>query len=129
MGVPVDEAVAHELTLDRGHGADHPWIVGREETDEWDHQQTRIQSLRAVELGEGVELDIEALLADLPVDLGAGRAPPVGRAVPAEALDGLNAAVERDPSHHLRVCEVPARAAYFPDAFVGLLPGVFEIAE
>ena len=32
------------------------------------------------------------------------------------------AAVERDPGHHLRVGEVPARAAHLPDALVGLVP-------
>ena len=124
--VAVDETVAHELTLDRGDGADHAWVVGGEETDERDHQQTRVQSLRAVELGEGIELDVETLLADLPMDLGADRAPPFDGPLLSEALDSLDAAVESDPSHHLRVREVPPRAAYFPDAFVGLLPGVLE---
>ena len=35
-------------------------------------------------------------------------------------LDGLDRAVERHPGHHLRVREVPARAAHLPDAFVRL---------
>jgi hypothetical protein len=32
-----------------------------------------------------------------------------------EALDRLDAAIERDPRHHLRVCEVPLRAAGLED--------------
>ena len=41
--------------------------------------------------------------------------------------DGLDAAVERDPGHHLRVGEVAARPAHLPDPLVGLVPAPLEV--
>jgi hypothetical protein len=49
------------------------------------------------------------------VDLLAQAAPAVDGAAQTESLDRLDGAVERDPSHHLQVREVTARAAHFPD--------------
>src|SRR6185312_17520830 len=47
----------------------------------------------------------------------------------AELLGALDAAVEGDPHHRLRVGEVPGLAAHFPDAAVGLLPDRLEMGE
>src|SRR5919197_64707 len=118
-----------EQPLDRRHRADHARIVGGQEADERDHEQAGVDPLRAVEADERVELGVEALAEHLVVDLRAHAAPAVDRAGAAEALDGLHAAVERDPGHHLRVREVAARPAHLPDSFVGLLPRVLEVAE
>src|SRR5204862_1416346 len=87
--------------LDRSDRADHPRVRRGQEPDKWDHQQARVEPLRAVEARERVELGVEAAPADLLVDRRAGVAPTVGGAVAAEALDGLDAAAERDPRHHL----------------------------
>src|SRR5262249_8772270 len=43
-----------------------------------------------------------------------------------EALHALHGAVERDPRHHLRVRERPARAPDLPDALVVLSPRGFD---
>ena len=53
--------------------------------------RSSVQALRAIELGEGIELDVETLLADLPMDLGVNRAPPFdGRHRPETARDLTN---------------------------------------
>src|SRR5919198_102574 len=52
--VALDEAGADELALDCRHRADHARVVGREEADERDHEQARVDPLRAVEADEGL---------------------------------------------------------------------------
>ena len=44
----------------------------------------------------------------------------------SKLFDTLDGAIHRDPRHHLRMGELPSRAADFPDAFVRLLPIGFE---
>src|SRR5437868_10722608 len=85
--VALDEAVADELALDRRHRADHPRVVGRQKADERDHEQARIDALRAVEADERVELGVESAPEHLVVDLGPHLTPPLDRAGAAEALD------------------------------------------
>jgi hypothetical protein len=63
------------------------------------------------------------------VDLTTDFAPAVDRSVPAEPFHRLHAAIERDPRHHLRVGEMAARPAHFPDPFIRLLPRVLEVAQ
>ena len=125
-----DEAVVHELALDRLDGAEHPRVVGGQEADERDHQQAGVESLRAVGLHEGVALGVEAAArrprAWISSRIARQR---VDGPVEPEPLDRLDRAVERDPGHHLRVGEVPARAAHLPDALVGLVPGRLEELE
>src|ERR671931_264589 len=86
--VALHEAVADELPLDRRHRADHARVVGRQEADERDHEQARVEALRAVEADEGVELGVESLAEHLVVDLRPHPAPPVDRPAAVEALDG-----------------------------------------
>ena len=74
-------------------------------------------------------MSVEPVSADLVVDVVAQRAPTFERPVQAEALDGLDRAVDGDPGHDLRMGELPARAAHFPDPLVGLAPGDFEEIE
>src|SRR5205823_10790964 len=88
-----------------------------------------VEPLRAVRLGEGIQLDVEALLADLAVDRCADLPPALDRPRAAEPLDRLDAAIERDPGHHLRMGEVAPWAAHLPDSLVGFLPRVLEKAE
>ena len=66
---------------------------------------------------------IESLLADLLVDRVAQQAPALDRAVHLKVLHRLDRPVQGDPGHHLRVGEVPPRAAHLPDALVRALPG------
>ena len=69
---------------------------------------------------------VEALVADLAVDLRSQRTPSVDRAVEPELLDGLDGPVYGHPRHHLGVGEVAAGATDLPDALVGLAPLSFE---
>src|ERR1700730_2361196 len=64
--------------------------------------------------------------ADLRVDLVANLPPPIDRGLVTRVLRHLHAAVEGDPAHHLRMREVPARPAYFPNPLVGLVPALVE---
>ena len=85
---------------------------------------------RAVGLDERAALGVEALAADLVVDLVA-EALASGRRGPSrpKRSTALTRPVERDPRHHLRVGEVPPRAAHLPDPLVGLLPARLEEVE
>ncbi|GJE46333.1 hypothetical protein AEGHOMDF_5536 [Methylobacterium soli] len=93
-----------------------------------DQQQARVEALRAVILHEAVEFRIEALLADLPVDLVPDLDPTLDRC--GRSIAGLREAADRpvegDPGHHLRVHEVLAPAAHLPDALVRLAPRLSE---
>ena len=116
------EAVAHQLRLDRGDGAAHTDVAGRQEVDERDHQQARVELRAAVCLHERVSIRVEAVGADVVVDLLAHLAPFLQRSLTAELLDRAYRAIERHPRHYLRMSEVLARPAHLPQAFVGLAP-------
>ena len=79
--VALDEAVAHQLPLDRRDRAHDPRVVRGEEADDRHQQQARVEPRRAVGLHERAELRVEPLAADLVVDLVAERAPALDRAV------------------------------------------------
>ena len=67
--VPEHEAVLHQLAPNRLERAAHPRIVGRQEPEERDRQQARVESLRVVVLDERAELLVVAALEHLRVDL------------------------------------------------------------
>src|SRR5438094_5776160 len=104
-------------------------MVGSEETHQRYQKQARIKLRRAIRLHEGVALCVEARFADLRVDRVTQLPPMLDRTVEPEILDRFHRPVERYPSHHLGMGEVPLRPAYFPDAFIGLLPIRFEEAQ
>ena len=56
-------------------------------------------------------------------------APAIERSGELEFLGQPDRAIEGDPGHHLRMREVPARAADFPDPFVRFLPERLEAAD
>ena len=79
------------------------------------------RSVAAVGLHEGVARGVEAAWRrPRRGSRRAARASASTRPVEPEALDVLDRAVERHPRHHLRVGEVPPRAAHLPDALVRL---------
>ena len=128
--VSTDEAVGDEPLLDRLDGADDARVIGRQEADRCEHEQARVEQLRAVVLGERVELRVEALLADLRVDFVAQLPPMVHRSLRQDAvLRQRDGAVEGHPGHDLRMGEVPPRAADLPDPVVGLAPHLLEVIE
>ena len=51
------------------------------------------------------------------------------RRLEAESFGALDAAIERDPSHHFRENVVPALAAPLPDAVIGLVPDLGEMFQ
>src|SRR5262245_59871849 len=116
------EAIGREATADGLDGSEHARILRRKESDERNHQEARVEQLRAVVLQEGAELPIEPVLAHVRVDRGADVSPALDGAVEPEALHRFDGTIERDPRHHLRVRERPARTANLPDALIGFLP-------
>jgi len=101
----------------------------RQEADDRQQQQARVESLAAVALDEAAELGVEAVPANLRVNFVSHRAPALDRAFLAELLHRLHRAIERHPGHHLRISEVAARPAHLPDPFVGLPPDLLEMAK
>src|SRR5262249_61013309 len=55
--------------------------------------------------------------------------PFIDRPLQAEGFGALYGAVERHPSHHLRVGELARTAADFPDSLVGLAPNLLQMLE
>ena len=116
------ESVDEQSLLDLLDGAAHAFIVGREESDERDHERARIEQLGAVRLHERAELTVEAALAHFAMDLFAKRAPAVDDAVSAKLLGALDGTVDRDPGHDFRVCEMLWSATYLPHPLIRSLP-------
>src|SRR5437764_287931 len=118
-----------QLTLDRRNRARDPRIVARQEADEREEQQARVEVFRAVGLHERSELLVEAVLADLVVNTLAQSTPDFLRAVETVLFDGANSPVECDPRHHLRVHEVSPLSADLPDSVVRQRPVFLESPE
>src|SRR5258708_40295166 len=82
-----------------------------------------------------MRLDEAIRSAATPVSAGSGvnrsaRAPPLLElCLEAELFRALDAAVTRHPGHHFRGDKMPALAAAFPDAMVGLIPYLGEMFE
>ena len=102
---------------------------GRQEPDERDHQQARVELRSSRSTARTLPGSAsKPSRADLGVDLVPERTQLVDRRVERRQVHRrrLHRPVERDPRHHLRVREVPARPAHLPDALVGLAPAVLE---
>src|SRR4029079_94560 len=104
-------------------------IATGQEADERQQQQARVELLGAVRLRERAELGVEAVLADVPVDLVTECPPAVDRPFEVVLLDRPHGAVERDPGHHLGVDEMAALPADLPDSVVRLAPRLREVVE
>src|SRR5690606_35475932 len=115
------ESATIEIAPDGVNGPYDAGILHGQETDKRDQQQRAVESVGAVMLREYTALVIVTAGAHVGVNLVADPAPAVHVALQPKAFDGLDAAVHGNPGHHLRVSEVPARPADFPDALVGLL--------
>ena len=83
VGGPVaeHEAALDQLPLDRLDGSPDPRIGGRQEVHQRDHQQAGVELVGPVVLGERSLVGVEALVADLVVDLLADRLPAFDRAL------------------------------------------------
>src|SRR6266545_2670658 len=120
--VAEDEAVIDEVAADRVDRAAHARVARGEKADERNHEQARVERVRAVVLRERAEALVVAVTDHVRRDLVAHATPAVGVSLETLLLHRAHGAVERDPGHHLRVDEVALLAADLPDAVVGLAP-------
>ena len=84
-------------------------------------RQRGVERVGVVVLDEDAAL-VDAVLADVGVDLVGGRLPALGALVVLAQAREARAAVAGDPAHDLRRREVLGLAAHLPDAAVGLAP-------
>src|SRR5262245_10089912 len=115
-----DKAVAHQVLLDGRQRPEDARVGRRQEPDQWDVEQARVEGLRAVGLHERVQFGVETELAHLAVNGGPSLAPVVDRALTPEDLDRLHGPVEGEPGHDLGMDELLSRAADLPDPLVRL---------
>ena len=101
---------------------------GGQEAHERHQQQRGVERVAAVVLGEHAAL-VDAVGADVGLDLVGGQLPLGGLAVLAASCGEPRAAVDRDPAHDLRRGEVLRLAAHLPDAAVGLAPVLERLAR
>src|SRR5687767_2308576 len=87
--VPRHEPLMCQLSLDGFHGSAYPWIRGREEADERQHQEARVEQTGAIRLDKGALTRVEPLRTDFSMNGVADGAPVVERPVESELLDGL----------------------------------------
>ena len=81
--VPQHESPLDQLALDGLDGSPDPRVVSGQEPDQRDHQQAGVELVGSVVLGERALVGVEALVADLVVDLLADLLPVVDRPVGA----------------------------------------------
>src|SRR4051812_15228173 len=124
-----DEAIAQQALFDRLDRAEQTRIVQRQKSQLGHLQQARVEKLRAVRLHEAVALRVVTTLADLRMNLRAQLAPVLERTLEAVRLGILDAAIECDPRHDLRMREVLRRAANLPDAAIRLVPDLLQVLE
>src|SRR5580704_10022005 len=127
--ISIDKAVGDEVLLNRCNGAKHPRVVGRQKPELRDQQQRSVDLSRAVILDEGVSLAIVGAFEDLIGDAIADFAPVIARSFVTVLLNRFDAAVERDPGHHLGKGKMTRPAAHLPDPLIGLGPGLFQEFE
>ena len=101
----------------------------RQEADAGQQQQAGVELGRAIGLHERSQLFVKTALADVFANLIAQLAPVVERPFKPERLRALDCAIERDPSHDLRIGEMLRRPAHFPNALIGLCQIFFEMFE
>src|SRR5690348_8937952 len=123
------QAVDDEPLLDLFDGAAHARIVRRQESDQWNHEQARIEQLRAVRLDERAHFAVEPLLTDLVVNSLPQRVPALRLAVPPKLLGALDRPVDGHPRHHFRVCEMLGTATHLPHSLVRLLPDRRQVLD
>ncbi len=117
-----DQAVRHQFPADRVDGADNARVVRRQEADQRQQQQARVQDVAVQRLGERAELLAVSTLADALENFRSHRAPIVQRGGQTVFLGRANGTIDRGPCHGFGIGELLRAAADFPDAFVRLAP-------
>src|SRR5262249_26609319 len=123
------EAIDHELPLDRGDGAAHPWIICRQEANEGDEQQARVELAAAEALREGVALTVKSKPTNHRMHAVADFPPQFQRRLKIEPLGIAHRAIHGDPRHDLGKRELPATTSDFPDTLVWLLPDLLQMLD
>src|SRR5580698_9770082 len=123
------KSVAQKPAFNRSDRALDARIVRRQEADDGNEQQARVQRRVAERLDEGVFAHIIPVRADLCMDRSAGLAPALERSLEPEFLDRAHRAIECNPRHHLRMREMAPSASHFPDALVRLSPDGLEVQQ
>src|SRR5262249_5944235 len=96
----------------------------RHEEGQRHHQVGGIQRLAAVVLHERLSLLVPALRNDVLVDLVADFEPAISWGRERALVREANCAIERDPTHELRIHEFLLTAAYLPHPFILAMPVV-----
>src|SRR5262245_36884408 len=101
----------------------------RKKANEWDEQRPRVGKLGAVGLDERIQPRIKRLRAHLGVDFVAQPSPLIDRAFEVELLGAFHRAIDGDPRHDFRVCEMLRAAASFPNSLVRLPPNLLQLVR
>ena len=84
------------------------------------HQQRRIERFRSIVFDEHIALWIEAMAANVAINLVAQRSPSIDRTIAGEFLSPIDQTAH--PRHHLRVRKIPPQTTHFPDSLIRFLP-------
>jgi hypothetical protein len=122
--IAADEVVLEQFGLNELDGRADTGIGRREEPDSWDGQRAGIEVPTVERLREGAEFGVVATRQNRLPDLLARLAPAVEWSIQAILAGKADAAIERSPTHELRVEEVLRPAAHLPDAAVQFLPSL-----
>ena len=96
--------------------AEHARIRGRQEAHRRQQQDAGIEHLRAIGFDEAFSSRSKPFSQTSRWMVSRNAPPLIERRLEAERLGALDAAVERDPCHHLRRYVMLAVAAALPDA-------------
>src|SRR5262249_10226639 len=122
-------ACEQESVLDRPKRSADPRVFGGKKADQWDQQQAGIELLRSVGLDKAVKVAVETVFTDLGVDFVGDLAPALPWVAECLSFQLVRRAIERDPSHDLRMNKVLLAAAHFPNAVVRLPPRRRQIVQ
>ena len=117
--VAQDQPVLGQLVGDGEHGGPHPLVVGRQELQDRDQQEGRVELLVAVVLAEAAPR-VDALVEDLGLQVVGRLAPLLGPVVVLADPGHVGAAVHGHPAQDLGGREVLGIAPDLPDALVGV---------
>src|SRR3974390_733161 len=116
-------AIDQQFVLDRAKRSLDAWVSRGKKSNTRNQWQTRIPAFRAVGLYKTFEIVIKAALAYFGTNFVGYLSPALARLIERFGLGHIRSAIERDPSHDLRMNEVLRSAADLPNTFVRLSPG------
>ena len=116
------QSAVRQFVGDSEHRATDPFVLGREEANEWQEQHRGVERVAAIiMLGKDAPL-VHPALAHVGVDFICGCRPPLGSLRIPSQFRQPGAAIRRHPAHHLGRGEVLGLAAHLPYAMIWLPP-------